>query len=115
MDDTVIINTNDAGARWLDDMIDMSARWEALTYRWQDRADRWRRYAVTTFIGLMVIWAGFMAYVMLTPVKAPVLVGRTMTIHCPSEDGGRPGCVWDTLIDGNGQGEPGGPRWLVWP
>lgn len=89
--------------------------WEGRSAYWRVTAHRWRRYAVTTFIGLVVIWAGFMAYVMATPVKASVLVGRTMTIHCPSEDGGRPGCVWDTWTDGNGRGDPDGPRWLVWP
>lgn len=81
------------------------------------RADRWRRYAVTTFVALVAIWAGFMAYVMTAPVKALIMYAVPMdtTIHCPSEDGGVPGCVWDTWTDGNGQGDPDGPRWLVWP
>lgn len=98
----------------------------AMANRWCDEAERWealaKRAQRTTVRALGLAFA-MLALALITvavlPVKAPVMFARAMAvqvIHCPSEDGGLPHCVWDTWTDGNGgQGDPDGPRWLVWP
>ena len=91
--------------------------WEGIAYDWRDTADRWRRYAYGTAVAFLGMWALAIAVTLILPIKATIMYAVPMdtTIHCPSEDGGRPGCVWDTWTDGNGQHDPEGPRWLVWP
>lgn len=102
----------------MDRWVVLAERWEAMAYRWRDTANRWRRYAYITGAWLVTLFVLLVSLVVTTPVRVPVMFARTMTvqvIHCPSEDGGVPHCVWDTWTDGNGRGDPDGPRWLVWP